>query len=217
MPRALTKSADPPASRDVSSQEFLLSLSDCNAPEADSAPAASGLDQPGRAAERASYIAALFADHHRALRSFLTRFLRNEEDIADTVQEVFVRIAQIPDPSRLDLNPRAFLFRTAERLVIDRVRRETFRQASQHDPMDDMELEQPGASVESQVHWRLALVRIAQRLQEAGPRVAQVVELSCLQDLTHPQIARRLGVTTRTVERCMQRARAVCEPFHAEA
>ncbi len=194
-----------------------MSLSDCDAPGTDVLPAARGLDRPGRAAERASYIAELFANHHRALRSFLTRFLRNEDDIADTVQEVFVRITQMPDPSRLDLNPRAFLFRTAERLVIDRVRRDNFRRASQHDPLDGIELAEPGASLESQVHWRLALAQIAHRLQDAGPRVAQVVELSCLHDLTHPQIARRLGVTTRTVERCMQRARAVCEPFRAAA
>jgi RNA polymerase sigma-70 factor (ECF subfamily) len=176
-----------------------------------------GLDQPGRAAERGRYIAEVFAEHHRALRSFLGRFLRNDDDIADTVQEVFLRIAQLPDPSRLDLNPRAYLFRTAEHLVIDRVRRDNFRQAHLHGPLDDLEIEEPCASVESQVHWRLAMKRIEARLREAGPRVAQVVELSCLQDLTHPEIAQQLGVTTRTIERCMQRARELCEPFHLAA
>ena len=72
-------------------------------------------------------------------------------------------------------------------------------------------------SVEAQVHWRFALRNVVQRLEGAGPRVAQVVELSCLTDLTHPEIAHRLGVTTRTIERSMQRARAVCEPFYLEA
>jgi RNA polymerase sigma-70 factor (ECF subfamily) len=101
------------------------------------APELRGLDEPSRAAERARYIAEAFAAHHRPLRSFLSRLLRNEDDIADTVQEVFLRIAQLPDPSKLDLNPRAYLFRTAERLVIDRVRRDTFRQAHLHGPLDD--------------------------------------------------------------------------------
>jgi DNA-directed RNA polymerase specialized sigma24 family protein len=71
--------------------------------------------------------------------------------------------------------------------------------------------------VESQVHWRRAMGQIVQRLQDAGSRTAQVVELSCLHDMTHPEIAHRLGVTTRTVERCMQRARQVCEPFYIAA
>lgn len=180
-------------------------------------PVLRGLDQPGRAAERARYIADVFADHHRALRGFLSRLLRNDDDVADTVQEVFLRIAQIPDPSRLDLNPRAYLFRAAERLVIDRSRREAFRRTGAHDPLDGQELEHDGPSVESQVHWRLAMRHIEQRLLDAGPRVAQVVELSCLQDLTHPEIAEQLGVTVRTIERCMQRARDVCEPFHLAA
>lgn len=181
-------------------------------------PVLRGLDDPDRAAERARYIADVFADHHRALRGFLSRLLRNDDDVADTVQEVFLRIAQIPDPSRLDLNPRAYLFRAAERLVIDRSRREAFRRVGAHDTLDDQELlAHDGPSVENQVHWRLAMSRIERRLIDAGPRVAQVVELSCLQDLTHPEIAEQLGVTVRTIERCMQRARDVCEPFHLAA
>ena len=177
-----------------------------------------GLDQPGRAAERARFIAEVFATHHRALRAFVARSLRNDEDVADTVQEVFLRIAQLPDPSRIELNPRAYLFRTAENLLIDRSRREQFRQVQRHDPLDeDLEVEHRAPSVESQVHWQRAMRQIAARLADAGPRVSRVVEMSCLDDLTHPEIAARLGVTTRTVERCMQRAREVCQPFHQAA
>jgi RNA polymerase sigma factor (sigma-70 family) len=175
------------------------------------------LDQPDHAAARAHYIASVFAAHHRALRSFLTRFLRNEDDIADTVQDVFLRITQLPDPAKLELNPRAYLFRTAENLVIDRVRRDQFRKAHLHEPLLDQDIEEPGIAVEVQVHWRLAIQRVSKRLSADNPRVAQVVELSCLQDLTHPEIAQLLGVTTRTVERCMQRAREVCEPFRSAA
>lgn len=177
-----------------------------------------GLDRPERAAERAHYIAQVFAAHHRALRAFVARTLRNEEDVADTVQEVFLRVAQLPDPSKLDLNPRAYLFRIAEHLLIDRARRDQYRQVLRHDPLDDeLELESRTPSIESQVHWQRAMRQIAQRLYAAGPRVSRVVEMSCLDDLTHPEIAARLGVTTRTVERCMQRAREACQPFYQAA
>lgn len=182
------------------------------------APMLRGLDHPEQAAQRAHYIAEVFAAHHRALRAFVSRTLRNEDDVADTVQEVFLRVAQLPDPSRLDLNPRAYLFRIAEHLIIDRARRERFRQVQRHDPLDDeLEVESRAPSIESQVHWQRAMRHIAQRLAEAGPRVGRVVEMSCLDDLTHPEIAARLGVTTRTVERCMQRAREVCQPFYQAA
>jgi len=177
-----------------------------------------GLDRPERAAERAHYIAQVFAAHHRALRAFVARSLRNEEDVADTVQEVFLRVAQLPDPSKLDLNPRAYLFRIAEHLLIDRARRDQYRQVLRHDPLDEeLELESRAPSIESQVHWQRAMRQIAQCLYAAGPRVSRVVEMSCLDDLTHPEIAARLGVTTRTVERCMQRAREACQPFYQAA
>ena len=181
-------------------------------------PSLRGLDQPERAAERAHYLAEVFASHHRALRAFVARMLRNEDDVADTVQDVFLRIAQLPDPSRLDLNPRAYLFRIAERLVIDRVRREQFRQVQHHEPLDDeAEFALVEPSVEQRVHWQHVMQQVVARLAHAGPRVARVVEMSCLDDLTHPEIADRLGVTTRTVERCMQRAREVCQPLYAAA
>lgn len=177
-----------------------------------------GLDRPERAAERAHYIAQVFAAHHRALRAFVARSLRNEEDVADTVQEVFLRVAQLPDPSKLDLNPRAYLLRIAEHLLIDRARRDQYRQVLRHDPLDDeLELESRAPSIESQVHWQRTMRQIALRLYAAGPRVSRVVEMSCLDDLTHPEIAARLGVTTRTVERCMQRAREACHPFYQAA
>jgi RNA polymerase sigma-70 factor (ECF subfamily) len=177
-----------------------------------------GLDRPERAAERAHYIAQVFAAHHRALRAFVARSLRNEEDVADTVQEVFLRVAQLPDPSKLDLNPRAYLLRIAEHLLIDRARRDQYRQVLRHDPLDDeLELESRAPSIESQVHWQRTMRQIALRLYAAGPRVSRVVEMSCLDDLTHPEIAARLGVTTRTVERCMQRAREACHPYYQAA
>jgi RNA polymerase sigma-70 factor (ECF subfamily) len=177
-----------------------------------------GLDRPERAAERAHYIAQVFAAHHRALRAFVARTLRNEEDVADTVQEVFLRVAQLPDPSKLDLNPRAYLLRIAEHLLIDRARRDQYRQVLRHDPLDDeLELESRAPSIESQVHWQRTMRQIALRLYAAGPRVSRVVEMSCLDDLTHPEIAARLGVTTRTVERCMQRAREACHPYYQAA
>lgn len=172
----------------------------------------------GRAADRGRYIAEIFAAHHRALRLFVARMLRNEDDVADTVQDVFLRVAQLPDPAKLEINARAYLFRIAEHLVIDRVRRERFRQVQQHDPLDaEAELEGAAPSIEHQVHWQRAIRQISERLTQAGPRVCRVVEMSCLDDFTHPEIAARLGVTTRTVERCMQRARKVCEPFRLAA
>lgn len=177
-----------------------------------------GLDRPERTAERARYLAEVFAAHHRALRGFVSRMLRNDDDVADTVQDVFLRIAQLPDPSKLDLNPRAYLFRVAERLVIDRVRREQFRQLQHHEPLDEeAELEFPEPPIEQRVHWQRVMHQVVDRLTQAGPRVVRVVEMSCVDDLTHPQIARHLGVTTRTVERCMQRAREVCRPVYAAA
>ncbi len=175
------------------------------------------LDAPAAVAKptdaHTRYVASIFVKHHRAVRAHLSRFLRNEDDIADTAQDVFVRLAQLDDPFRAEQSPRAYLFRIAENLVVDRIRRDSVRQVHMHLPFENDDIESSAPSVESQVNWRRAMARITTSLRDAGNQVAHVVEMSCLQDLTHNEIAEQLGVSVRTVERCMHRARNICEPY----
>ena len=156
-----------------------------------------------------AYIASVYASHRRALRAFVARFLSNDDDIADTVQDVFVRIVQLCDPCRIERNPRAYLFSTAHHLVVDRIRQARSRRQESHVCFDDVELTSATPAPDDALYCQQVLACLSDELRRTGKQVAAVLELSCTEDLTHAQIARELGVTTRTVERHMREARAV--------
>ena len=54
---------------------------------------------------------------------YLAKKVRNNEDANDLAQEAFLRMHRFQQSSELD-NARAFLFRTANNLVIDQIRRD---------------------------------------------------------------------------------------------
>ena len=64
-------------------------------------------------------------------------------------------------------------------------------------------------AVEPRLELLLAVDQALDRLRALEPRLAEVVELRYFGGLTGPEIAGLLGVTTRTVERDWQRARAL--------
>lgn len=164
----------------------------------------------GNDVKKNQYVTRMFKEHTRALRAYLSRVYRSEDDIADTIQEVFLRVLRLDDPYKLDLNTRGYLLRVARNLVRDKVRRDRCRHLSAHEPFitDDLVCDQP--SPETHTSRGQGVRAITSALATADARVGEVLALSCVDDLTHSEIAARLGVTTRTVERYMQRARQHC-------
>jgi RNA polymerase sigma-70 factor (ECF subfamily) len=70
----------------------------------------------------AGWVAALFNAHNPALVGYLTARLRSPEEAKEVAQEAYVRLLQLGDPCASSLL-RAYLFKTAANLPIDRLRR----------------------------------------------------------------------------------------------
>ena len=72
---------------------------------------------------------AVISDHNRLLVGYLTSRLRSEQEAKEVAQEAYVRLLQLQDPGTSSLL-RAYLFKTATNLAIDRLRhRRVERQA----------------------------------------------------------------------------------------
>lgn len=77
----------------------------------------------------AGAVSQLFRDHNRLLVGYLTSRLRSEQEAKEVAQEAYVRLLQLQDPGTSSLL-RAYLFKTATNLAIDRLRhRRVERQA----------------------------------------------------------------------------------------
>ena len=74
-----------------------------------------------------SFLHEIFLKHAHEVKAFISGRWPREQDVADIVQESFLRLSQYPNPEEI-LNPRAFLFQTASNMAVDRHRRRKTRE-----------------------------------------------------------------------------------------
>jgi len=94
-------------------------------PQADSIPSADSSGVTGTDA-RAKLIEQLFRDHNRALVTFLITRLHSEAEARDVAQESYVRLLQLERTDAIGFH-RAYLFRVAANLAVDRLRQRSVR------------------------------------------------------------------------------------------
>lgn len=150
------------------------------------------------------FVMELFQEQSAPLLKYLTARFRDREDAAEIAQEAWLRMYRLDRPEDLT-NPRAFLFQMASNLGIDRVRRTTLVQRfNQQERATVQEDSHPSAELSATAQESLALVRAA--LQELPENCRQAFILHRGRDMSYPEIARELGVSTSMVEKHIIRA-----------
>ena len=138
------------------------------------------------------------------LMQFLQHYWRNESDIADLRQEVYLRIyeaakAQRPDPVR------PFLFTVAKNLIIDRVRKEHVVPIEAMADLDALEIASETPTPERSTAIRDELRRLQAALDCLPPRCREALILARVEGLSGREIAARMGVTESTVSHYLKR------------
>jgi RNA polymerase sigma-70 factor (ECF subfamily) len=138
-----------------------------------------------------------------ALRRLASR-IAGRPDAEDAVQDGCLRLLSAP---RVE-HPRAFLFRAVASAAIDLLRRRAVRAAfaERFEPMP-AEGERAPDEAASRAADAARLRRALARLPE---RARQAFLLHRIHDLTHAEVAARLGVSPKTVERDIARAFRHC-------
>ncbi len=152
-------------------------------------------------------IQTLYLDHHGWLNGWLRKKLGCSQTAADLAHDVFVRL--LARRTVLDIRePRAYLGRIAQGLVIDHWRRREIEQAWLEVLAQWPTAEAPSAEEQAQIIETLTL--IDSLLSQLSTRVRSTFVLAQLEGLTCPQIAARLGVSRATVERDLAKALRHC-------
>lgn len=152
-------------------------------------------------------IQTLYSEHHGWLRNWLRSRLGNAADAADLAQDTFLRLlgkGELPDLR----TPRAFLRTVARGLVIDHWRREeverAYREALAHLP------EAVAPSPEERELILELLERVARLLDRLKPRARMAFLLAQCEGLTQKEVAERMGISLRSVERYIADALYQC-------
>lgn len=161
---------------------------------------------PGHAARTA----ALFREHNRALLAFLQCRLDSLADAQELAQEAYLRMLTLEHPEQID-SPRAFLFRIAANLAVDRLRMRRLREATGAgeplEPAPELHLapvpERHAAAAEQ---WR----ELQAALRELPAKTSRAFVLHVIEGRDFEAIAQTMKLSARMVRYHVTRALAHC-------
>lgn len=158
--------------------------------------------------QRAELVARLFREHNEALIRFLALRLRSQQEAKEVAQEAYVRLLKLDQPGAVSFL-RAFLFKTAANLAVDRIRHEqaTRRVKLEMKFLDELSGQPtPEQSANDAQELRLAECLI----DELPPKCRRAFLLHKIYGLDLPDIARQMGVGERMVRTYVVRAVLYC-------
>jgi RNA polymerase sigma factor (sigma-70 family) len=155
----------------------------------------------------AAQIAALFRDHNRALVAFLQCRLNSLSDAQEVAQEAYIRMFTLENPEQVD-SLRAYLFRIASNLAIDRLRMRKVRSDHPIDPpSEDIHLAptpERQASATEQLHG------LHKALRELPAKTSRAFVLHVIDGSDISVIARAMKISERMVRYHVANALAHC-------
>jgi RNA polymerase sigma-70 factor (ECF subfamily) len=174
-------------------------------PDPDEVPATG--DSTGAARETEA-VERLFREHNESLIRFLTARLRSRQTALEVAQEAYVRLLSLDQPGAISFL-RAFLFRTAANLAVDRLRRDRAQQRMTQQPAfhefaDARTPERKVASAQELAHLEHLIGQLPRKCREA-------FYLSRVEGLSSPEIAARMGLSERMVRVYVMRALLYCQ------
>lgn len=161
---------------------------------------ASATESQGELVER------LFNEHNESLLRFLRMRLRSDEEAKEVAQEAYVRLLQLDHPEAVSYF-RAFLFKTATNIAIDRLRRDTLDQKKL--TLDFFE--QVAPSAEHKETQRDLLRQVGECLEELPPKCRKAFLLSRVYGVNTPDIAAQMRLTPRMIRLYLVRATVHCQ------
>jgi len=154
--------------------------------------------------------------HEGALVRYLLRSWPYREDVFDLRQDVYVRVYEAAAKSRPHA-ARSFLFTTARNLMTDRIRRKRIVSIDAVGDLDALNVLIEEISPEQRTSAHQELRRLAQAFDLLPPRCREVVWLRRVDDLSQREVAARLGISEKVVEKHVMRGmRALADAFFAD-
>lgn len=152
----------------------------------------------------------LFEERRAALRAFFRRRSVRPEDLADVMQEVYLRMLRVKDVELIN-NPEAYLFTVAGNLLKERaVLAQRAAVSVEHDApeiaVELAELPQFDRDLDSELRHR----RLREVLKQLPLKCQAVVSLYFQRGMTYQQVGEQLGISSNMVKKYLAQALAHC-------
>ena len=159
--------------------------------------------------DRIRLVDRLFAQYRSRLLSHVTSLMSSVDDAEEVVQEAYARLLEVETLDTAESRVRGYLFTIATHLAYDRFRAR--RRRGNRVDLEDNELPDGDLDPGHIVGFDQCVEILKQTLLEIKPRSRQVFLMRISEQLSYPDIAERLGISTRTVEREMRHVIDRCQ------
>jgi len=164
---------------------------------------ASSFRQPLSAVE-SEFARELFERHRLSLYRYLKGLLPSREDASEILQETYLRLLRQPSFDHIRANARAYLFQIATNLARDLFRSRTSRGVpADTDVHAPVRLDTPDWTnwPDLAVEGEQVAAIITEALQQLDVQVRTALLLHRFREMTHQEIAARMNLSVRTIER----------------
>jgi RNA polymerase sigma factor (sigma-70 family) len=136
------------------------------------------------------------------LEAVLTQYLRNNwrnrADVADLLQDVYVKVYDAAVTQR-PKSTKSFVFMTARNLLVDRVRRDKVIPLEAVEDLDALGAAADAPGPEAQSIAREELRRLQTALDQIPPRAHEAFVLFHVENLSQREVAARMNISENTV------------------
>lgn len=151
-----------------------------------------------------------------ALRGFLRHNRQSSADIADLLQDIYVRVYEAACVER-PASTRPFVFATAHNLLVDRMRRQKIVPLEAVENLEALGVAADAPGPDETTIAREELGRVQSALDRIAPRSKEAIVLRQVEGLSGREIAVRMGVTEGTVKLHLSMGmRALAAILHGE-
>ena len=159
--------------------------------------------------DHAAFVANLFRQYGKDVRSFLAQRLARTEDVEDLTQETFLRAQRNTDWNKVK-NYRAYLIQTARNLFLDRLRGEQRNVVDFGREIAATDLASDERTPEQAAMYQDEYSHLCHAIDRLTPKVRKAIVLHKFFNLSFTEVGRAMGISPRTVEKHIAKGVAEC-------
>jgi len=153
-----------------------------------------------------------FEKHQLALKRFISRYLRNTQDIEDITQEAFLRAYKAEKTTEV-LQPKSFLFRIAKNVAISELRSKSRKITDYIEDQEESSVLLNEWTTEDEVMAQQKLGIHCEAVASLTEKCRRVYLMRKVYGMSHKEIAARLGIAQSTVEKHLMNGVKICDDF----
>ncbi len=153
---------------------------------------------PPEKSEQGKWFEEQLLPHEPMLRSWLNSRFPRYIDVDDVIQEAYVKVLASQKKGHIRA-PKAFLFATARNHALNKVRASAIRGENQVLEFDDCEIIDSRAGVAETISRNQELEILTKAIQSLPDRCRQIFTLRKVYGMPQREIAKKLGISARTV------------------